>query len=463
VVTAIVDSNLIIKPELEKTGFIKELTSMSELMLSSLNISETERLVNALSAVRDDPNTPTTQNLVVTGNTIVARIPSYDTSNTGQMDNLGKYLRWAVTILGIKDPVVKILPDEKLGNAIVLPAKLERMMDMTIAAISLPPKESGEKAEFKTGLKANLVELIAAVRIMRRYQGALQKMPAPKGKKSLVTTLDDLRSSINGRAGLNEHGLPAFSAIFIKSILNELTKPNNSRFPGKWIASLKETNGVKTNTGLLYKLGYEGAIANPQKVIAVVRTAVIEKTAPKEESKKPSKSDKTDKKKKFELLVQTKDKVPNGISHKEFRLGAFLLLPLINPKSNEGPKDQLSRDTITLKDKSIIGFYKKNRDVVDAMNLAYATKQAIGKKDSKATFLGYKSARGHAIRLTANRAWIDGAGNEYQRLKDLPEHVRNFLLSFLNRKLVEGDESDSDEEEDEEIETEEKDPHSKDA
>jgi hypothetical protein len=442
VVTAVVDRNVIIEPSLEKTGFVKELSSQMELLISSQSISTTERLVNALSVARSDPNTPTTQNVLVTGNTIVVRIPSYDTQNTGQMDNLGKYLRWAVLTLGLKDPVVKILPDEKLGNAIVLPAKMERMMDASIAALSLPPKESGDRAEFKTGLKANLVELIAAVRIMRRYQGSLQKLPAPKGKKALATTLDDLRSSINGRIGLNEHGLPAFSAIFVKCILNELTKPNNSRFPGKWISSLKETNGVKSNTGILYKLGYEGCVANPQKTIAVVKTAVELKT-PKESSKKSS-NDQRSKKEKYEAISRTKESHPDGISHRDFRLGAFLLLPLLDPRSKKGPKDQLSVDIITLKDSTITSFYKQNRDVVDAMNLAYATLKAIGKKDSKASPLGYRSARGHAISLTANREWMDASGTKYQAFMDVPEHLRNFLLSFLNRSIKE-DDSESDE------------------
>jgi len=450
VVTSIVEKNVIITPALEKTGFIKELSSMIELIISSRSITETERLVNALARERVDPNVATTQNVVVTGNKVVVRIPSYDTSNTGQMDNLGKYLRWAVTVLGIKDPVVRILPDEKLGNAIILPAKLERMMDMSIAAMSLPPRESGDRAEFKTGLKANLVELIAAVRIMRRYQGSLQKLPAPKGKKALSTTLDDLRSSINGRIGLNEHGLPAFVAIFVKSILNELTKPNNSRFPGKWIASLKESNGVKSNTGLLYKMGYEGCVANPQKTIAVVKNTIGLKASTQADSDKKSKKDNKPSKDRYKVITTSSETHPDGINHREFRLGAFLLLPLIDPKAKDSPKDQLSIDVIGVKDRKITSFYKENRDVVDAMNLAYATLKAIGKKDSKATPLGYQSARGHAISLTANREWMDASGTKYSAFKELPEHTREFLLRFLNRKIKE---EDSDSESEDEYET----------
>jgi len=414
---------------------------MANLFISSSSVSETERLVNALASTNHE--SPTGQcNFVLSGNVLAVRIPSYDKSNTGQTDNLGKYLRWAVTILGLKDPEVKILPDEKLGNAVILPAKIERMMDTTIASLSLPT-ESGDRADFKSGLKGNLTELLAATKLMRKYQGSLQKLPAPKGQKAVVTSLDDLRKSVNGRSGLNEHGLPGFTAIFVKSVFNEITKPSYTRFPGKWMNSLRVVNGTKSNIGVMYKLGYECTTPSAQKVISVVKTKIVEKKSDKSSSKKRADEETPRSKAKFELLVQSKDNTPDGISHREFRLATFLLLPLIDPKAKESPKDQISVDPLTVRSKTITNFYKENRDVVDAMNLAYATKSAIGKKNSKATPLGYESARGHAISLTANRTWQDANGVKYTKLVDVPEHIRNFLLSFFHRKLVEGD-SDSD-------------------
>jgi hypothetical protein len=290
-------------------------------------------------------------------------------------------------------------------------------------------------------------------------------MPAPKGKKSLQTSLDDLRKSINGRAGLLEHGLPAFTSIFVKAIFNEITKPNYSRFPGKWISSLKGTNGVKNNIGIIYKLGYETACPSPQKVIAVTKTTVAKKSDVKKTSNKTDTSKEKVKSKHLELIVQDAKTLPKGITHREFRLGVCLLLPYIDPKAKESLKDQLSKDPLTLKDKTIVNYYKSNRNIIDALNLAYATKAAIGRKGSKATTLGYRSARGHAISLTANIEWMDANGTKYQAFKDIPEHIGKFLLSLLNRKLVEGAPQDADDkdpeeeqssssEEDEEEETE---------
>jgi hypothetical protein len=442
-ISSIVDRELIIEPSLERTGFIKELTSLSNLFISAESISTTERLVNSLNASESTLN-PNLPNMVVSGNTLAVRIPAYDTSNLGQVDNLGKYLRWCVTMLGLKNPEVKILPDSKLGNAILLPTKIERMMDTTIASMTISA-EAGDRAEFKTGFKANLVELLAAVRLMRRYQGSLRKATAPKGHGSAQVTLEDLRKSINGRSGLNEHGLPPFIAILIKGIFSEMTKPNFTNFPGKWLNSLKNTNGTKSNIGIIYKLGYETSVPNSNKVTSVVMNTVTMKT-PVEEPSKKGKEPRRDSKPKPELSVQTKQKVPDGISHRDFRLAAFLLLPLIDPKAKESLKDQIMTDPLSVKSKKVLGFYNRNRDVVDATNLAYATKAALGKKGSKATLLGYKSSRGHAIHLTANRVWMDKNGVEYSKLFDVPEHVRNFLLSHFNRRLS-AEDSDSDEEE----------------
>jgi hypothetical protein len=444
-----IDANYEIKPESEKLSFAKDLASKLDLCLLSSDISGTERLVRAMEKSNADETATRIHNIVVHENTVVVRVPNYDDKNTGVVDNLGKFLWWATTIMGIKNPTVKILKDSNFGSAVTMPTRVSRMMDNTIASFTLPAGEMGERSEFKSGFKANLVELIAAVRLMRKYAGVLQKVAAPKGHKSVQTTLDDLRKSLNTRCGLEDHGIDAFTKTFVKSVLNEITKPNWKSFPGKWIHSLKETNGTKNNIGVMYRLGYESRVPNPSKVIHVLNTGVRTKKEAKPSGKTKAGKDKFEAKS-FETFVYDDKTLPDGITHQEFRFATFLLLPLIDPKDKRSPKDQLHRDPLSVKDRKITTFYNKNRDVVDAMNLAYATKSALGKKGSKATPLGYQSARGHAIRLTANREWIDAAGTSYGKLTDIPEHTRNFLLSFFRRILTEEEpEEDDDTSEDE--------------
>jgi hypothetical protein len=436
-VAAIVNNSINVEPAIEFNGFCKDLSMKLGLYLSSSSISTTERLVKALEKATVDGNTTSAPNMLVSGNRIAIRIPDYDTTNLGQVDNLGKYLRWITTILGIKNPEVKVLPDPILGKTIQLTSRVERMMDNTIASLTLPPSESGDRVEFKTGFKANLVEMIAAVNLLRRYGGAIQRGSAPQGQKSNQVTLDDLRSSINTRSGLQEQGVIPFTQILVKSVFNELTKPNGKSIPGKWIHSLKQTNSVKSNTAVLYKLGYESKVPAANKLIAVVKTSVDYKPSYLEECKKkkvrPNKRSNDNQ----SFFVADEKNSPDGISHQEFRLGCFILLPLIDPKSAKSPKDQISVDPVSVRDKKILNFYSRNRDVVDKLNLAYATYAAVGKKKSKATVLGYESVRGDAVNSTANRVWMDATGKEYQKLMDVPEQTRNFLLKFFNRKLAE--------------------------
>lgn len=462
-----VSLQLKIEPDLERAEFIKGLVQLLELHYTSSDISTTERLVNALNSERVTKETDKPI-VSISGNRIAVRSPQIEEKDLGSLDNLGKYLKWAVTILGMKDPEVRYIMDPEVGKTCSLPAKVERMMDNTIAALTLPPSEIGDRAEFKTGFKGNLVELLAAIRLMRKYGPTLQKQVTPKGHKSVQVTTEDLKSSLNGRAGLLEKGTSDFCLTFVKSVFNELTKPNAKQFPGKWVASLKSSNKTKSNLGVLYKLGYETRVVNVQKVMSVVTHDVVLKDSFVPQQYKAKVDDKTtfrfgdlsllseSQKKKLPALpkadnsnteivsIPEKIRQTKSTTHREFRLACMMLLPMIDPKSEISPKDQLNTDPLSVRNKTVLNYYSSNRDIVDATNLAYATYRAVGVKGSKATNLGYRSARGHAISLTANRVWMDKTGKEYQSFMEIPEHTRDFLLKFGHRILSENDDEESD-------------------
>jgi hypothetical protein len=204
-VATFVRSQLDIKPQTEESSFINECRVHAGIWFSSEGIDETQRLVDAVhtSATTENSSKPI---IMVSGDKVVVRCPAYDKTNHGQTDNLGKYLKWACTILGVQNPKISLVFETELGNSIILPARIARMMDNTIASLTLPPGEAGDKAEFKSGLKANLVELLAAIRLMRRFGPALQRGKGPKDAKHPITTLQDLKESLNGRAGLKETG-----------------------------------------------------------------------------------------------------------------------------------------------------------------------------------------------------------------------------------------------------------------
>jgi len=360
--------------------------------------------------------------------------------------------------MNISNPDIRLMKDETLGNQIPLPAKISRMMDNTIASLSLPPSESGERAEFKVGFKANLVELLAAIKLLRRHSGSLQKAQAPRGHKVDTVSLEDLKKSVNGRSGVSEHGVLPFLSGIVKGVFNELTKPNSLCMPGQWIYSLKQTNKVQSNIGVMYKLGYESKVANVQKVLKVIKTSV--RVKPEKESDKGKEKKKDQKISSTTLETYTKDSKtePSGINHAEFRLGVSMLLPLIDPRDKQGPKSNISRDILSVRNHSVLEYYSNSRNVVDAINLAYATQSSLGKKGSKATILGYRGARGHAIRLSSKCDFMDWNGKRYSKFSEVPEHIRNFLLKLLNRKLVSNDDEDPGSGNDDAMEVEQEQP-----
>jgi len=67
--------------------------------------------------------------------------------------------------------------------------------------------------------------------------------------------------------------------------------------------------------------------------------------------------------------------------------------------------------------------------------MAYATKSAIGVKNSKATILGYRSLRGFALSKSAGVTFTDALGTQYEKYLDIPENTRNYLSKLLNKKF----------------------------
>jgi hypothetical protein len=361
---------------------------------------------------------------------VVIRIPRLPKSNLGQIDNLGKVLRWIVTTLGYTKDQLKISEDPTLGDAFALPARLERSLDSMTLALS-GKTTSLERVEFtKTGFKANLVEMVAAIYMLRLNSHLLRK-----SKQSETITLDRLRNAFNDRAGLNESSVTSYLASLVKETLTELTK-SAARMPGTFIHSVKQANDVKSNLGVIAKMGWTTKVVNPTKTIKVLLTKVLEESAGdlNPEPKITAKAKKP-KAKATGVIPVTDENTPSGIKGKEFRLGLITLMPLIDPNSQKSVRDQIGTDLLSVRNKIVLDHFNTCIEACDAINLAYATRIALDKK-SKATPQGFKSVKGKAVRLSAGKPIMDSLGQKYPNFSAVPKNIREQLCKLLHRKLT---------------------------
>jgi len=170
--------------------------------------------------------------------------------------------------LGFKPSDIRVVVDkENLGEGIALPVRIEKSMDILMASLSL---ENPERYVFKNGIKANLGETLAAIRLLRRNVRNVERGVTKEGKMADSLTAEAMKSSFNMRFGLEDHGIPLYTSAYIKAILAHLTKPSNDRFPGAWISSLRRGNECKSDSALLHKLGYQPKAINPAKLFQVV-------------------------------------------------------------------------------------------------------------------------------------------------------------------------------------------------
>jgi len=397
----------------------------------SESIDKDERLVSkVIKPARDVKSTLPV--ILVVGGSIVVRIPKMDEHNLGVRDNLGKYLQWASTLLGYDATKIRIISDATLGTTVALPVKLNRFMDNTMAqCVSIA--SNVDRHQFSAGIKGNTAELIAACKVMRRYSGLVHKsLTLPKGASPV--TLLDLKRVINARAGLDETSLTRFEQAFVRGVLNELTKVNARYFPGEYIRSLRNINGVSSNTGVLYKLGYEPKVMNAKKLHYVVtQKPLLVTVKPSDEKERQSKSQPKEKDE-IKLVVKqlTRENHPGGGSHQEVRTLIAGSTPYLSTRSKNSIKAQITRDILDVRESRTLEFYNRNREFVDAVNTAYACGVSIGRKGSKSTVAGYNNLRNHAIALSNDIGFLVD-DKTVNKIEDVPESWRNHFFAVCCR------------------------------
>jgi hypothetical protein len=353
----------------------------------------------------------------------VVRVPAFNEDDKSQIEILSKYLHWGLTMTGVDPSKVKILKDKDYGDSLHITKKVEDAMDKTIAALHLDGNPL-ECFQFWTGLKATLPETIAALRVLRENSAKVTRT-SPKTKPLTGT---QLRENLNIRFGLNEPKVPDFTKIYVKAVLNEITKPTSLLLPGKFIHSLKEQNKKSSKTGLLALMGYSARAVPYSKTLFLLKDRVTTEQVLDSGKKGSGKEIYTTRK---VLKDFSNEKFPLGRNLREARLAVATGLPYVSPKSKKTIKEQLMVDQMSPEATQAMRFYVENRKLASAINTAYAVKVTLGKKGSKSTIKSYENALNRVLRLSAKNTFMDADGTKYDSFYDVPQNMRESILKSI--------------------------------
>jgi hypothetical protein len=355
------------------------------------------------------------------------RVPVIPTGNDGQMDNLGHLLKFAMSLLGMKKDQVKILPDPELGAECLIPAPIMQKMTALVASSSTSKGLfAGEVATIRDVLKANLVETLGAIRILRAHAGILRKKPAVRMKDGTVNhpkviTLEDLKEQFNVMFGLKSSNIPTYTRNYLLQALSEIVKETNTGFPGGFIHSLKERNRCQNSEGVLTLMGYVPKATSAFKVQSVLMSKIDTKDN-KDVGIKP--------------MTFEKEGETDCLTYQEFRAGVCLLLPMIDPNSGKALKEQISVNPFSQKRAKTLETFNTFSESIDALNLAHSVKVAVSSKTNKtAKPEHFRVAKATLVNKFSQPVFVDANHKTYGSFKDLPDNVRKFFGKLFHKNV----------------------------
>jgi hypothetical protein len=363
-------------------------------------------------------------NLYHVGNVpkLVVRVPELAKEDTLSKRTLEGFFTFMHYVLGVKPENMSYHMDKELGTSFHLDAvHIKLLEELTASAASPAGVFPGEVIKYGE-YKCTLPTILATLHFLSCKQGFLRKRISKKKTDVLVVSSVELRRIFNIRAGLAEKS-STYGAMLIKSALSVVSSSKNKIFPGGWISSNRSLNEVKSDTGLIYKLGYTERVPYNHKLDAIVFNDTS--VNPKNERIIRDKSD---------------DKLFKELTYTEFRTAVVLTAPRIDTTKADTFESQVKRDPLSVKSEKVLDnfvdarFYKIN----DSLNKAQAILSTMGKGNKKTKVIHYEIARNEVLHLSAHVPIKDGAGNSYTKLSDLPKPILDFCCKKYRYSLSKG-------------------------
>jgi len=325
---------------------------------------------------------------------------------------------------------IKINKDPKLGTGkLSISGTYKKLIaDLQASASNPSGLYAGDRFKFSSGFTGNLVDMIAAMRLLNLKSEFIRKRKFSKESGRSPVSFNALQESFNTATGMKSGSDQPFISRYVKAVLNSCIKSHNKNFPGGWVHSSRVNNSVKSDFALLNVLGWTEKTPSHHKMLEVLFNTVD----PVDESNK-----------KFKLVNITSDK--RNFSHQEFRTAVALTLPRIDTTSPSKHEEDVKYDPLSVRSLTICNNFvcDKRDQLVDSLNESYALKVSLKNPKSKTKEVHYKISRERMLNSSVNIPLKDSKGKVYSSFKELPQGTQKFLREKFRYPVKRRNDSDS--------------------
>jgi hypothetical protein len=363
---------------------------------------------------------------------LVFAMPDYDEDDESTLKCVSHIISLGCALHSTKPENVAITKDKNLGEGkLTISSSLSKLIDTMVSSAHHPQGLFlGEAYSFKSGYKANLVGILAAMRLINMKGEFIRKRKFSKDSGKFPTSFNELQETFNTLSGLKTDKTMAYTLNSVKAILSSSVKAHNKGFPGGWINASRSLNLVKTDFAVINLLGWVEKVPSQHKLLEVLFNTV-DPVVDKEGNTTG-----------YKLVNITSDK--REFSHREFRTAVALSLPrIIKPSEIES---DLKLDPLSVKDLAICNlFCSDRRDIlVDRLNEAYGFKVSLKNPKSKTKEIHYQMSRNRLLAESANIPLVSIA-KSFESFTELPKPVQKyfrdtFRYSVKKRDLETGEE-----------------------
>jgi hypothetical protein len=349
--------------------------------------------------------TPTDRRLYLT-------VPDLENATEDVKEHLALYIHFISAMLVVNQDKVSLCVDKTLGNMCSMSVKTRNALQDLLAAARSPTGNTGSGLLKLGGIQCPLGGVLALLRTLTIHKPFVTKL----SKKAV--TVEMIRLAIDQAVGLQPE-TAWYVKDYLRQTFNLMASLKKSPFPAAFYKVAKDLTGVKSQEGLLYKLGYQPLLPSVSKIVAVtthtssggqVKDSPVKLEMPPKECTLPH--------------------------DKEYQAAVKILLPLCQVGSTKVLK-QLKSSWTDVSDKNL-EFYKEHKAEVKEYNTPYAyLASMISKKKSKKTKpVHFRNEIGKVTRDVNSKitSYTTREGQTFSSYMELPIAYRRSFEQLLKRK-----------------------------